>query len=292
MKGFKVPASTLWSDEYLIDRMGTRQISIAVTPNGTPAREDDNGEILGQYLDRSDLEWYSLQILTAVDQQLGLTPSNEDICYLQSQNGNLYSGDDFIGQGVQTFSEFEPLRSDVPAEIAFCTEALGRSPDAVNLWIGDGRSVTSIHSDPYENIYTVLRGAKHFTLLPPTEGWCLKERHFPHASYRRSSKTGKLFVQPSESTDDIRWSSVSSPHIPGALPPEAHPIHVTLGPSDTLYLPAGWWHHVRQLSGATTIALNWWYDMEMRGMSWVTLSFLRGINEVLSGHADGDDEEM
>ncbi len=69
-----------------------------------------------------------------------------------------------------------------------------KSPDAVNLWIGDEKSVTSIHSgtpsfavhreldanipllrtDPYENIYTVIRGAKHFTLLPPTEGWCLQ----------------------------------------------------------------------------------------------------------------------
>lgn len=28
--------------------------------------------------------------------------------------------------------------------------------------------------DPYENIYTVVRGAKHFTLFPPTEGWCLQ----------------------------------------------------------------------------------------------------------------------
>lgn len=25
----------------------------------------------------------------------------------------------------------------------------------------------------------------------------------------------------------------------------------------------------------TTIAVNWWYDLEMRGMSWVMLSFLR-----------------
>lgn len=100
-------------------------------------------------------------------------------------------------------------------------------------------------------------------------------------------------MQPSEGADSIRWSSVSNPHIPGVLPPEAHPIHITLGPGDSLYLPAGWWHHVRQLSGATTIALNWWYDMEMRGMSWITLSFLRGINEVPWGNAnrDGDEEE-
>ena len=81
------------------------------------------------------------------------------------------------------------------------TALADRSPDAVNLWIGDEKSVTSIHSgtpsktsmplvflrcvslthvrtraltDPYENIYTVIRGAKYFTLLPPTDGWCLK----------------------------------------------------------------------------------------------------------------------
>lgn len=28
--------------------------------------------------------------------------------------------------------------------------------------------------DPYENIYTVVRGQKRFTLFPPTEGLLLK----------------------------------------------------------------------------------------------------------------------
>lgn len=27
--------------------------------------------------------------------------------------------------------------------------------------------------DPYENIYTVIRGSKTFTLLPPSEAYCL-----------------------------------------------------------------------------------------------------------------------
>ena len=90
------------------------------------------------------------------------------------------------------------------------TVLVDRSPDAVNLWIGDEKSVTSIHSgtlwntsmplevlrcvplthartraltDPYENIYTVIRGAKHFTLLPPTEGWCLQGQPYPPYSF-------------------------------------------------------------------------------------------------------------
>ena len=28
-------------------------------------------------------------------------------------------------------------------------------------------------SDPYENIYCVIRGKKIFTLFPPSEGWLL-----------------------------------------------------------------------------------------------------------------------
>lgn len=39
-------------------------------------------------------------------------------------------------------------------------------------------------------------------------------------------------------------------------------------------------------SGDITIALNWWYDAQMRGMSWVLLSFLRGIGNVPTAEED------
>jgi Cupin-like domain len=115
-----------------------------------------------------------------------------DIYYLQSQNGNLYPSSYFTPADTEGGCELVNLRGDVPAEVPWCSEALGRCPDAVNLWIGDSRSVTSIHSgqfilatflkisllmtqtDPYENIYHVARGSKTFLLLPPTESWCLK----------------------------------------------------------------------------------------------------------------------
>lgn len=161
------------------------------------------------------------------------------------------------------------------------------------------------HPDPYENIYTVVQGKKHFTLLPPVDGWALEgtvpsyysmmfiqattERLYPHAMYTRAPDAAALIVTPSPSTAPfVRWSSVVDPHIAGALPPDVHPISITLSAGDTLYLPAGWWHHVRQ-SGNITIALNWWYDMEMRGMSWTLLSLFRGI-KVPYGN-EGDQEE-
>jgi peptidyl-lysine (3S)-dioxygenase / protease len=115
---------------------------------------------------------------------------------------------------------------------------------------------------------------------------------YPHAVYTRPSPTSSLKLVPSSPTsmDSVRWSSIPEPHLPGILSPEAHPIHVTLRPGDTLYLPVGWWHHVRQ-SENITIALNWWYDAEMRGMSWVLLSFLRVLEDVPPGNEQARVEE-
>lgn len=114
---------------------------------------------------------------------------------------------------------------------------------------------------------------------------------YPHATYTRSSLAeSELILTPSPSSvPPIRWSSIMQPHIHGVLPPDAHPIHITIKAGETLYLPPGWWHHVRQ--DDITIALNWWYDMEMRGTSWVLLSFLRGIGDALPGNVDDDIDE-
>jgi jumonji domain-containing protein 7 len=99
--------------------------------------------------------------------------NREEVVYLQSQNGNLYTSTFFNQDGpAPDHSEFESLRSNTHPDIPWCTEAFCKHPDAVNLWIGNHRSQTSIHSDPYENLYTVVRGTKHFLLLSPTEGWC------------------------------------------------------------------------------------------------------------------------
>jgi len=208
-------------------------------------------------------------------------PDEKCVHYLQSQNGNLYSQDFFSNR--EDTSEFVALRGDVPPEVDFVRDALDRTPDAVNLWIGGSDSITSIHSDPYENIYTVVRGTKHFTLLPPSEGWCLEERLYPHAVYNRSDATSELYLLPSHDAPPVRWSSISDPDLPGALPPEAHPIHITLTAGDTLYLPVGWWHFVRQ-SGDVTIAINRWYDAELQGINWVWLSMLRSSDDVPRGN--------
>jgi jumonji domain-containing protein 7 len=51
----------------------------------------------------------------------------------------------------------------------FAKEAFNKEPDAINFWMGDCRAITSMHKDPYENIYCVIAGYKDFILIPPTD---------------------------------------------------------------------------------------------------------------------------
>ena len=112
---------------------------------------------------------------------------------------------------------------------------------------------------------------------------------YPHAMYTRRDD-GSLTIVPS-SSDPVRWTSIRDPADESSLPPEACPITIDIHAGDTLYLPAGWWHYVRQQD--TTIAINWWYDFEPRGMNWVWLNFLRGgLEEVPDGNEDQVKDEM
>ncbi|KAJ7638816.1 cupin-like domain-containing protein [Roridomyces roridus] len=153
IRGVQLPSVRLWDNEYLAAVMGEQEISIAVTPNGRAdsVTQAPDGEL---YFLEPHVEKMKMADFLAK-----LSDDDSNIHYLQSQNGNIYSSQ-------SDASEFQALRCDIPSEIKWCSGALGKSPDAVNLWIGDHRSVTSIHSDPYENIYTVVQGAKHFTLPP------------------------------------------------------------------------------------------------------------------------------
>ncbi|KAK0468391.1 Clavaminate synthase-like protein [Desarmillaria tabescens] len=258
--------------------MTDRPVSVSVTPNGLADAVTVGSDGTSYFVEPHVESMTMRDLLSKLDDDMTESVGISQAYYLQSQNGNVYSATYFADDAENDFSEFDVLRPDIPSDVPWCSESLNKHPDAVNLWIGDSKSTTSIHCDPYENIYTVVRGVKYFTLLPPSEGWCLQERTYPHAQYVRPSPSVELCIEPSPpSTPPIRWSSVGDPNLPGALPDEAHPINIALKAGETLYLPAGWWHYVRQ-SDEITIALNWWYDIEMRGMTWVLLTFLRGVD--------------
>jgi hypothetical protein len=130
----------------------------------------------------------------------------------------------------------------------FMADALGAATySAMNLWWGDSRSVTTMHSDPFENVYVVVRGAKTFTLLPPSDEYALRKRAYPSATYDASG-----VARLDDPACEVEWCTVD-PADSGCTP-----LVVTVRAGEALYLPALWLHKVEQED--CTIAVNWWYD--------------------------------
>lgn len=174
------------------------------------------------------------------------------IPYLSIQNDSLREQFTCLGQDIDV------------AGLQFANQVFhGQELSAVNLWIGDNRSTSSVHKDPFDNIYCVVRGVKTFTLLPPTDVRYLYEKPFPIGSYYQS-KPGEKFAIVKEK-GNVPWCQVD-PLIPDLkkYPDFIHasPIHVEVKQGETLFLPALWYHRVGSSGPDVTIAVNYWYDMK------------------------------
>ena len=91
--------------------------------------------------------------------------------------------------------EYSRLYTDVPEDVSWATDCLDAGPDAINIWIGNSRSITALHKDNYENIYCQIRGRKCFVLLPSVETACVNIQTLAQAVYTRRGGPVSTFQQ-------------------------------------------------------------------------------------------------
>jgi hypothetical protein len=115
------------------------------------------------------------------------------------------------------------------------------------LWLGPEGTVTPLHHDTANILLCQVYGAKRVRLIAPweTSVWaCMKGVYAAADPERDDPALGRCLVR------------------------EAH-----LGAGDALFLPAGWWHHVRALSASISVGLtnftrgnhfNWFRPGEVR----------------------------
>jgi hypothetical protein len=138
--------------------------------------------------------------------------------YMVAQNRNL---EDPALEGV-----FDDMRFDRgildPTRRAGCTA----------LWLGPAGTVTPLHHDTANILFCQIRGEKRVKLISPLE-ICLIE-----------GATAMYAAVDPEVPDLSRH-----PWLADVLVRE-----VVLGPGDALFIPVGWWHHVRALSASISLA--------------------------------------
>ena len=126
-------------------------------------------------------------------------------------------------------------------------------------------------------MYCVVKGRKHFTLLPPSDVAFLYEGEYQSARYVHGStamspsSTGKLLqykrhpswlIEMEPETSTTPWIPVE-PLEPDyeKYPLSSHlaPIECVIEPGEMLYLPALWYHRATQL--CETVSVNYWYTI-------------------------------
>jgi hypothetical protein len=114
------------------------------------------------------------------------------------------------------------------------------------IWIGNAVRVQT-HYDLSDNIAVVVAGRRRFTLFPPDQ--------LPN-----------LYVGPFEQTlagSPVSLADIEQPDFrkfPKLQEALAAGQIAELEPGDAIYIPYGWWHHVRSLSSLNVLVNYWWNE--------------------------------
>ncbi|KAK6528500.1 hypothetical protein TWF281_009741 [Arthrobotrys megalospora] len=259
-----------WTVDYLKSKMGDTEVMVAETPSGNADSIVDHDGV-NYFVKPHTTSHPFTSFLTTLVSSTAL-PSPSKVLYAQSQDSNLSS-------------EYTPLSHDIPSTIPWASISLSQPiPDATNIWIGNQHSVSSLHKDPYQNLYGVVLGTKVFYLVSPLGVIGVDEIKVRSATYvKRTEEEGKeefdIVPDPIETTTTpadeagetdgeegmITWPSVdlvgyfSMPEKMRNTPLEeikeedfwkwiklSTPMKVEVKAGEMLYLPALWYHQVAQ----------------------------------------------
>jgi ribosomal protein L16 Arg81 hydroxylase len=113
---------------------------------------------------------------------------------------------------------------------------LGPDPKRTHafLWFGPAGTVTPLHHDSVNVLFNQIDGWKHFILVPSLE---------IHRVYNN------LAVY--SSVDPLKPDLEQYP-----LFADVQQLHLDVGPGQTLFIPAGWWHHVEATEQSISISFT------------------------------------
>lgn len=266
------PAMDKWTRDYLKLKLKDKKVTVAYSPTGYADAEIDGEFILPEEREES-FSFILDKLLDAGEQR------NQDGSYEWDELGVPYC--QFQNNSLEV--EYKELMDDIVVP-QWAIDAFGAAPELKNLWMGPDEAITSMHKDPYENLYAVIKGQKIFTLCAPTDlGHLVHYKYDLPVHQLKYDGDAKTWTK-EKATGVVRWvpKEVDTKlYLSGAVSFHRHSqpdgaevknfegegeqvraLQVRLGPGDLLFIPAHWYHGVRQRGGADriTIAVNMWWD--------------------------------
>ena len=136
------------------------------------------------------------------------------------------------------FDEFPELRSDVD----FSLIDQHKLKSSTVAWIGPAGTVTGYHIDWGDNILAQLQGRKHIHLAAPSST--------PNMYVSKKFEQGSTLSQ-------VDLDNVDYDQFPNFSKVRHHEF--VLNPGEMIFIPRGWWHHVRSLDKSISVS-NITYD--------------------------------
>lgn len=121
------------------------------------------------------------------------------------------------------------LLADIELPAGYFGTSVDRAARCGALWFGPAGTVTALHHDTSNILLCQVRGHKRLRLFPPDEPRLLSAAHGVY-----------------NELDPERDAAILA----------GRGLDLVLAPGEALFLPVGWWHHVRALDLSMSVALN------------------------------------
>jgi hypothetical protein len=151
----------------------------------------------------------------------------------------------------------EDLRADAPPP-AYLS---GTTVQNAKLWIGPAGTVSSLHRDLADNLHAQVSGRKRFTLVAPQQSACV----YPNSFFDGVPNGCRVDI---EHPDYARFPRLRT----------AETFVAELEPGDVIYIPRGWWHHVRTLE--LSISVNFWWAHGVRRLLVQAADYVKRVRRI------------
>ncbi|KFD49444.1 hypothetical protein M513_09711 [Trichuris suis] len=152
--------------------------------------------------------------------------------------GENESGDVGYLAQYDLFEQIPELRNDITVPEYCCLVCDADNVD-VNAWFGPKGTVSPLHTDPTDNLFAQVMGAKYICLCPPDDS----DMVYPIES-------GLM-----RNTSQVDMAEPDFDAFPNLQ--KARVYETVVGPGDLLFIPRGWWHYLKSMT--TSFSVSFWF---------------------------------